>query len=500
MSPVADLRRYAAAAWKRRWPALLVAWVVAILGWVGVAALPDRYESSARIYADADAILGQTLRGIAVDGATAAQVETLQRTLLARPNLERVIARTDLGLRVTSERDREAMVAELTKNIRITPQARNLFRVEYTDSQPAIARAVVQTVLDLFMERVSGNDREQMQNARAFVNQQVTAYEAQLRDAERRRAEFRSRYVDLIPNETTGGASRFESARQRLNELRGELQDTEMRRDIIRRQVEQTPRTLPADVVARGGGNAGPLAAAEQELRQLQTRYTDQHPAIAMQRAIVADLRRSGGGAGGPVRGEPRPNPAFESLQTRLVDAEGDIASLRRRIAAETQEVERLEALARGAPQLLAQMTDLDRDYGILRRSYEELLQRRESLQIAGAARTGADQVRLDIIEPPTLPVAPTGPNRPLFAAGALVVALGAGAAVAVLLSLMDTSIYSLRELRDLGLPVLGAVSPARPKRRLLPTAAFAGALSLLFVCFAGVAAGGAEILRKVLA
>lgn len=500
MSPVADLRRYAAAAWKRRWPALLVAWVVAILGWVGVASLPDRYESSARIYADADAILGQTLRGIAVDGATAAQVETLQRTLLARPNLERVIARTDLGLRVSSERDREGMVADLAKNIRITPQARNLFRVDYTDSNPDIARAVVQTVLDLFMERVSGNDREQMQNARTFVNQQVATYEAQLREAERRRAEFRSRYVDLIPNETTGGASRFEAARQRLNELRGELQDTEMRRDIIRRQLEQTPRTLPADVLARGGGNAGPLAAAEAELRQLLTRYTDQHPAIAMQRSIVADLRRTGGGGGGPVRGEPRSNPAFESLQTRLVDTEGDIASLRRRIAAETQEVERLEALARGAPQLLAQLTDLDRDYGILRRSYEELLQRRESLQIAGAARTGADQVRLDIIEPPSQPVVPTGPNRPLFAAGALVAALGAGVAVAVLLSLLDSSFYSLRELRDLGLPVLGAVSPARPKRRLLPAAAFAGALSLLFVCFLGVAAGGADMLRKVLA
>ncbi len=56
-------------------------WLVALLGWTGVRMLPDRYVSTARIYADADAVLGMLLRGIAMDNSPAAQVEVLQRTL-----------------------------------------------------------------------------------------------------------------------------------------------------------------------------------------------------------------------------------------------------------------------------------------------------------------------------------------------------------------------------------------------------------------------------------
>ena len=71
--------------------------------------------------------------------------------------------------------------------------------------------------------------------------------------------------------------------------------------------------------------------------------------------------------------------------------------------------------MARGAPQLQAESLNLDRDYNVLRGNYENLLARRESIQIAGAARAGAERVRLDVIDPPTLPTEPVSPNRPLL-------------------------------------------------------------------------------------
>ena len=42
--------------------ASLLVWLVALAGWSGVRMLPDRYVSTARIYADADAVLGMLLR------------------------------------------------------------------------------------------------------------------------------------------------------------------------------------------------------------------------------------------------------------------------------------------------------------------------------------------------------------------------------------------------------------------------------------------------------
>lgn len=502
----APILRYAKAGWRHRWLGLALAWVVCLAGWVAVYRLPNQYTVSARVFAAPDLILGEALRGLAVEGAPQQQVEVLQRTLLARPNLERVIARTGLDLRVASQAEREALVNDLARSIRIQLQTRQLFRIEYTDGDPRVAHDVVRTVLALFLERAANNDRQQMDNARGFINRQIAAYETQLREAEQRRAEFRTRFLELLPA-ADGGSSRLEQARQRLAKLRGELEDQTVRRDLVRRQFEATPATLAPDaVVVGGGGGGGRVAAAEAELRELRLRYTDQHPAVVAQRQIIAELRAMGsaadgpraGGGGGSVR-QPaaRPNPQRELLQNRLVDAEAELASLERQIRTETAEVQRLEALARSAPQVQAQFANLDRDYAILRRQYEELLERRENLQVAGAARAGADQVRLEVVEPPIVPSAPVGPNRRALATGVLGVGLAAGAFVAVALALFDRSFHSVRDLRAIGLPVLGAITSLRQRGRLLPNATFAVVALTLGAAFGGVLLRGEQLMAQ---
>ena len=107
MAVIDLVRRCSASAWRHRWKAVALIWLVAVLGWTGVRMLPDRYVSTARIYADADAVLGMLLRGIAMDNSPAAQVEVLQRTLVSRPNLERLVDRTALSQRVAAGAHRE---------------------------------------------------------------------------------------------------------------------------------------------------------------------------------------------------------------------------------------------------------------------------------------------------------------------------------------------------------------------------------------------------------
>ena len=133
MHIVPQLRRIASGAWRHRWKALVLTWFVCIAGWFAVFLIPNQYNSTARMYADADAILGTLLRGIAVEGTPASQVDVLQRTLLSRPNLERVVARTDLDMRITNPQSREQLITDLGRQIRISPQTRNLFSIDYTE-------------------------------------------------------------------------------------------------------------------------------------------------------------------------------------------------------------------------------------------------------------------------------------------------------------------------------------------------------------------------------
>ena len=107
------------------------------------------------------------------------------------------------------------------------------------DTDPRVAHDVVQQVVDLFLELASGSDRRQMENARAFLLQQLAAYEQQLREAERRRAEFTTRYQDLLA--VNGSISRLDAVRTRIEAMRGELSDTISRRDLLQQQIAALP-------------------------------------------------------------------------------------------------------------------------------------------------------------------------------------------------------------------------------------------------------------------
>src|SRR6185503_3097104 len=95
---------YARHLWRYKWLSVAAAWVICAVGWPIVAMIPPRYESSARVYLNADPLLTPLLRGLAVDDNPVRHVEYLQRTLLSRPNLEQVVRLSDLDVATRANR------------------------------------------------------------------------------------------------------------------------------------------------------------------------------------------------------------------------------------------------------------------------------------------------------------------------------------------------------------------------------------------------------------
>ena len=108
---------------------------------------------------------------------------------------------------------------------------------------------------------------------------------------------------------------------------------------------------------------------------------------------------------------------------------------------------------------MLVQAQDLDRDYSILKRNYQELVARREATQIANAADTKTEKIQFRIVDPPQVPILPAAPNRPMLVSTVLLFGLGAGLAVPLALTQIDRSFATVGQLRNLGLPILGSVS-----------------------------------------
>jgi hypothetical protein len=166
------------------------------------------------------------------------------------------------------------------------------------------------------------------------------------------------------------------------------------------------------------------------------------------------------------------------------------VASLQRQREDTIANIARLEKIQYEQPGLLAEFQNMDRDYGVLRRNYEELLSRLESANISDAADTQADKVKLDVIDPPTVPRLPAAPNRMLLVSGVLLAGIGIGVVLPVLLGQLDQTFATVDDLRRIGLPVLGGISSVGTvpiRKRIFTVARFGFAVSALLVIYGGL-------------
>src|SRR5262249_4758903 len=143
----------------------------------------------------------------------------------------------------------------------------------------------------------------------------------------------------------------------------------------------------------------------------------------------------------------------------KLVDAEAAVAAVQRRLDDAKTDRDRIEKVAQSAPGVLVQAQDLDRDYSILKRNYQELVSRREATQIANAADTKTEKIQFRIVDPPQVPILPAAPNRPMLVSVVLLFGIGAGFAVPLALTQIDRSFATIAQLRNLGVPILGSVT-----------------------------------------
>jgi polysaccharide chain length determinant protein (PEP-CTERM system associated) len=452
--------------WSHRWLGLGVAWIVCIAGWAIVALLPTSYDSTARVYINADPILTPLLRGLAADTDPTRQLDYMRRTLLSRPNLEEAARLADFD--IGQGQQKEEALKQLAATVRIDAVTPNLLSIAYRAAEPQRAKNILQALLMIFAERTTGNSRKEMDRAQQFLDGEIASYQEKLRAADQRRAELNRQYPDQLPVDKN--ANRLEQARSVIKQLELQLSDAIANRDSLQKQLASVPTMLSVDRgpsiivdASQGAAAAAPktLDQARRNLAALRLKYTDEYPdVIAARRQVVqleaevkAPEQATTGGKGQIA------NTVYDQLKLRLADAESVVASVDRKLAQARLDLPQIEAAAQAAPGIVAKSQDLDRDYNLIKAAYEALVQRRQAAQIADAANTKTDQIQFRVVDAPQVPIMPAAPNRLLLDSVVLLVGMGAGLAAPFGLVQLDRSIATTGQLRSFGIPVIGSVS-----------------------------------------
>ncbi len=461
------IQYYLFSLWSRRWIIVGIAWLGCLGGWSVVAMLPDRYESTARIYVDTQSLLTPLMQGLAVQQNREREVDIVRRTLLSRPNIEQLARTTDLLLTVDSQAEIERIYRELANQIRIVTQGPGLFRVTFDHNDPRTAQRVVSTVISLFVEQNIGGNSRDLEESLRFVEAQLADYERQLGESDRRIGDYRRDNAELLGGQRET-LVRLRNAEANLQRLRLELQTATWRRDQLERELAATPQTLTELATSTAAAEPDMLSQMRRELAQLRATLTDRHPnVVALQRQIEAMERAPRPATIARSRGREQPNPAFLAARAQLERLQLDIQQIEMMIESNQRQVQELDATYEGVPEVEAALAQLQRDRSILERNYELLIQRRESARLAQRIQTETTSVQFRVVEPPSLPLTPSSPNRRLLFAGVLVAALGAGVGIALLRSFFAQVYISVQQIREsFEFPVLGGISEFRTRQR----------------------------------
>ncbi len=467
--------------WRKRWFGLAAMWMICLVGWAIVAMIPNRYESDARIYAKWSSILPDKL-GFQGDDKMK-QIDVVRQTLTSRPNLEKVVRRTDLAQKVDTDADLDRIIQALTDNITVKSQQDDLFTLTYTSSDKnysdaqnaAMAQRVVQNLITIFVEENVSSDRDNLNQAIRFFEDQLASRARELEEAERRKAEFEQKYLGRLPG-AGNVTERLMAAQAEYEKVGQDLIQAQSSLNALRSQLSSTPATIDAPLFNVEGNNSGPrydpssargrIDALEKQISDAYARgWTDAHPDVVTARQQIKALQGQAAreAAAPPPRSRQaaaQSNPVYANLRSLLFDKQSTVAALSARRAQLQRDIAGYKNSEVEQPGIAAEQAKLNRDYSVLKAQYDSLLKSREEVRLRSDVENKTDQVRFQIVDPPSMPRAPIAPNRPLLLSLVLAFGIIGGIAAAFVFSQIHTTYITPTKLQDsFGVPVLGSVT-----------------------------------------
>ena len=164
------------ATWKHRHLGMVVAWIVGAVAAGVILRIPNQFEASARIYVDTQSILRPLMSGLAVQPNIEQQIMMLSRTLISRPNLEKLVRMADLDLNVKNKAQQDALIDSLADTLKIQGVGRdNLYTLSARDPDPAKASASFKRLFPFSLNQVwATNGKIPIQRVNSLKNRFVT--------------------------------------------------------------------------------------------------------------------------------------------------------------------------------------------------------------------------------------------------------------------------------------------------------------------------------------
>lgn len=316
-----------------------------------------------------------------------------------------------------------------------------IFRLSYTDTNPVIARDVVNTLAQVYLEQSVAFKTEEASKSLEFIEGQMNNVQGELDNAEKNLQAYKTGFgvvkLDSEAEELVKKISETEKQRTELVLQRKQIEFAlAAMRDAARRGKVYTPAVLKDD--SGVAAMAGKLADLEVQKQAVLAETTESHPQVNALKSQINEIQR-------------KLAAIYETNQKSIGRQETTVAQT---LARYEGQLKQLPAAERDLARLM-RYTKVNADI------YTFLLQKHEEARIAKASTIS----NINVIDQAITPRAPIKPVKQKNLLLGLLVGLMLGAGVAFFQEYLDDTIKDAEGARrELNAPIL-AVIPFIPSR-----------------------------------
>lgn len=383
---------------------IAVSFLILLLGIVW----PKKFTTAAVLFADETTIIEPLLKGSAAM-TKIDRSEQAREIIWTRGIMLSVAKEIGIVNKGSTQDEEEAAIRRIRSGLSVKAEGnRSYFSISYVANDPDQSFEILNAIVNVFIEDTVKKKRAESLGAYNFIDAQVQSYKKQLEQAESRLKDFNSQNTDGTEDAV---AARIAELRQEIEMLKITIEESQARYNTIQQQLGSEGQYLQAK------GQVDELRQRKQtlsaQLEQLVLSYEEGYPDIISIRAqiaeldtMIAKLQGSGDVYADTQKAE---NPLYEELRKQLSNADVELRSQKRRMqslmALQEQEFARQQRVAANQ----AQLSELTRDYDVIRKTYDDMLSKKESARLSMTLDIEGQGVSYRIQEPATFPLKPSG-------------------------------------------------------------------------------------------
>lgn len=397
-------------------------------------------------------------------------LDTQKRIVTSNPVIEKTIA----ALNLRDEEGELLSIPTLAAQLNVEGiKGSDVLLVSYTDGNPEKAAKIVNTVIKNYIQQNVAANQQEAQTASKFLAEQLPNAEKSVREAELELRQFKEKHRIVALQEEAGAAvETINKLEQQISQVEAQLAHVTARLANLRAQAEVEPQqaVMSAQLSQTPGIQKvlAQLQEAQSTLALEKTRFQPNHPTIVNLEERVAALKsllnqRTSQIAGSNQQIEQKNLQLGElrqNLIAQITQAEAEQDGLKQQIATLSSKFYAYRQRADSLPQLEQTQRELERKLQAAQSTYQTLLTKVQEINVAENQKIPNAR----IISAALVPDYPQGPRKILFIIGGGAAGVLLGIITAFGLDLIDRSVKTVKEAKEVLKYTLLGVIPASGK------------------------------------